>query len=123
MRSEERREERVPSPVRFCYVPSREVLVVGYSDGTLLTSTQPPPRDRRRYEEIIQFKVLEMVILCCRVGAGPVLHLDYLPNWPVFGQQERNTALLCLTQDRCTLTWLHHQGGNLSLVDGRQDFT
>ena len=53
------------------------------------------------------------------MGTGPVLHLDYLPSWPVYGKQETSTAVISLTQDRCTLSWLE-EGGSLSLVDGRQ---
>ena len=31
------RETSQPSIVKFCYIPASEVLVLGYSDGTIVT--------------------------------------------------------------------------------------
>ena len=43
--------------------------------------------------------------LVYRVGTGPLLHLDYLADWPVTGREERRTALICLTQVHSGLNW------------------
>ena len=48
-----------------------------------------------------------------------MLHLDYLPDWPLSGPgEERRTVVVSLTQDCCALTCLAG-GGRLRLVDGR----
>ena len=42
------RETSQPSIVKFCYIPASEVLVLGYSDGTIVTYRDNVRTDSRK---------------------------------------------------------------------------